>query len=662
LTLTLLRYSLNKNLAIIYWSQQLKTQNALLALVIFFSTSFLSAAENTPRTIVHLLDYLGRDYGGAVENGNIISQGEYNEQVEFVNVIVTAGNAIPEISSNKKINGDIQKLQKLIMAKGQATQVAALTNTIKNEVINITKLEVAPTQWPNLARGRELFAQNCVTCHGITGAGDGPAGVGLDPKPSNFLDNEHMSEISPFQAFNTIRLGVEGTGMAPFAHFTERDIWSLAFYVVSLRHEQSHGTKISTEEIHKTKNEVLSKITLAQAATSSDNQLRVNLSGSEEEKSVSVAQVRLNSGGDDAGSSLNLAKEHLDSALHDYKNGDHTSAKNKALLAYLEGVEPIEPRLKASDPAAIILLEEKMSAVRVAIESKKSLVELQLAVGSAKEQILVAETIISQKASSPTVTFLVASAIILREGFEAVLILIALLGVVRAAGSKKAAHWIHAGWITALLLGVVAWIFSGWVMGISGAQRELLEGGISILAVVILLYMGFWLHSRTEIGRWKEFISGRVNAMLEGGNLFGLAAISFIAVFREVFETVLFLRALWLEGGAGIKTAMFSGVAVSFVLLIILSWSLIKYSARLPIKKIFTYSSSLMAVLAVILVGKGVHAFQETGMISITSSPIKMRFDLFGFYPTIETTVAQICILTLTILLWMYGNRPSTKH
>jgi high-affinity iron transporter len=246
----------------------------------------------------------------------------------------------------------------------------------------------------------------------------------------------------------------------------------------------------------------------------------------------------------------------------------------------------------------------------------------------------------------------------LREGFEAVLILIALLAVIRASHSKKAARWVHFGWIGAVAVGVIAWFSSGYLMAISGAQREMLEGVTSLVAVAALLYIGFWLHSRTEIGRWTAFIHGSVKTALEGGNLWGLAAISFMAVFREAFETVLFLRAIALEGGGDSARAMGAGVALSFATLLALSWLILRYSAKLPIRKIFTLSSILMGVLAVILTGKGLHALQETGTISVTTIG-RFRMELLGIYPTLETLVPQVAIAFFVYGLWQLGKRAA---
>jgi high-affinity iron transporter len=251
--------------------------------------------------------------------------------------------------------------------------------------------------------------------------------------------------------------------------------------------------------------------------------------------------------------------------------------------------------------------------------------------------------------------------ILLREGFEAVLILIALLAVIRASDSKDAARWVHAGWASALGVGVAAWFFSGWLMAISGAQREMLEGVTALLAVAVLLYVGFWLHSRTEITRWTQFIDVQVKSMLSGRNLWGLAAIAFMAVFREAFETVLFMRALTLEGGQTGVNAMLLGATLAIGGLAALSWLLLKYSARLPIRTIFTVSSALMVILAVILTGKGLHALQETGALSVSATPWRWSTDVFGVYASWQPLIGQVAIAAIVGLLWRIGSRP-TSH
>jgi high-affinity iron transporter len=609
----------------------------------FLLSSVCFSTEQSPRALVHILDYLAQDYAGAVTQGKISSKSEFHEQEEFARRAIETNGTLKETAKYPEIQSELIKLQSLIHSLASDAEVALLSQKIKARVIEVTGLEVAPLKLPNTRHGAQLFAQACVVCHGVRGEGSGPAANGLNPAPANFHDSIRMNNLSPFKAFNAIRIGVPGTAMTPFPKLSDKEVWELAFYVMSLRYQ---GTK---NEILKTSE----NISLRDLATLSDGQL--------ESKSKNVAALRLQSDTEEYVNTLDVAREYLQNALTLYSKGDFDSAKNRALMAYLEGVEPIEPKLKSTDPSAMVKLEEQMALVRATIDGRKPEAQVLGSINSARAQLDIADLLINRVPASPSLTFTVAAAILLREGFEAVLIIIALLGVLRASGATKAARWIHGGWILALLLGVIAWVFSGWLIGISGAQRELMEGVTSVIAVLVLLYMGFWLHSKTESGRWRQFIDHRVKAALQTKNLISLAVISFTAVFREAFETVLFLRALWVEGGVASKTAMLSGVLSALALIFILSWALLRYSAHIPIKKLFDFSSTLMGILSVILIGKGIHSIQETGLLSITAMPFNLRIDLMGIYPTLETLGAQLLICAAVTTLWLYGKRPNRQ-
>lgn len=633
--------------------------NFIQSLSIFISivstTTFAADAEHSPRFLVHLLDYLAKDYGGSVQNGKIINQSEYHEQVEFCESAVDTNKLLYETKGYSEISSQLNELRTLIQNKADEKKVAELARSIQIRIIQITNLEVAPLQWPNLKHGKEIFIKNCVTCHGVNGAGDGIAGKAFNPKPANFLD-EHMSDVSPFQAFNTIRLGVPGTGMAPFHTLSDKEVWSVAFYIKSLR----HTADIKSQPKIKHNQDLLKRV-----ATSSDKNLQATLT--EDEKNIGINLVVLRTSSEDDNSndsnSLSIAKTLLFDTKKFYENKDFDAAKTAALRAYLEGIEPVEPRLKATDPTVVSELENKMALVRGAIESRLSNTEFQAKVELALNNIDDAQKLLSESTMSPGLAFSAAMAIILREGFEAVLIIIALLGVIRASRSRKAALWVHAGWISALGIGAFLWVFAGFLIDISGAQREILEGATSIFAVLVLLIVGFWLHSQTEISRWKEFINGRVQKALDGKNLWALASIAFIAVFREAIETILFLKAISIEGTEGARFAVAAGAVTSIALVIAMAWAILRYSKKLPIKKLFEASALMMAALAIILTGKGLHSFQEIGLIEVNNSPFSFHSDLLGIYPTLQTLISQIIIIGIVCVLWKFGKkRPLEFH
>jgi high-affinity iron transporter len=637
-------------------------KNTLLFLVLFSGgfNSFAFAQPGTdpshsPRFLVHLLDYLAKDYSGAISNdGKVISQSEYNEQVEFVENAVRTNSQLIETKGTNEIEADLKRLEGAIKLKTAPNEVVALARSIQQRVIITTHLEIAPGRWPDLDHGEVLFHQNCASCHGESGNGKGIAGKNLSPQPANFLDTDRMRELSPFNAFNTTRLGVPGTAMVGFQTLSDEEIWELAFFISSLRHK-GVAAKVSDEWNPR------DAATLKEVASSSDVSLLSKFGGTEIQKQQALAALRTYREKNSQHNYLDLAKMKLEEAKVDFEKGNFDLAKTKALQAYLEGIEPIEPRIKANDPSLVSDIEEKMAAVRGLIENRGSSENLNAAILIAEAQINTISQVISEKEMSPWVSFFAAVGVLLREGFEAVLIILALLGVIRAANATRAARWVHGGWIAALGLGAVSWIFSTWVMDISGASRELLEGAISLFAVAVLLYVGFWLHRQSEIGRWKSFLEVKVKGLLEGKNLFGLAVISFIAVFREAFETVLFLKAIELETHGAARTALYLGIIGSLTLVIALSWIALSLSRRLPLRSLFTVSSVLMLALATILTGKGLHSLQEIGLIRATATPLHFRWELVGIYPTLETGLAQLVSFGLVLLLWWYGRRPAHR-
>lgn len=613
------------------------------------ATNSAKAADDSSgkssRLLVHLLDYLAKDYAGAVDqNGQVLSESEYNEQVEFSESALSTSRGLPELDAQPQIRNDVEKLKGLIAAKAAPAAVAKLARDLQKQVIEVTHLEVSPSRWPNLVSAKTQFHTQCASCHGDQGRGDGPAGVALEPKPTNFYDAV-MMELTPIGAFNTIRLGVPGTGMPPFPALSDDEVWGLAFFAVSLRYGEPLR---SAEEAN------FSADRLKLAATNSDATLKEQMSETD------LNTLRRHSASESSqNSSLALVSPLLAEAFQAYESGNHDLAKTKALKAYLEGIEPVEPRVRATDPTIVAVIEAKMSAVRAAIEAGQPNEQVAAAIAAANAEVHDLQDLLTHKDLSPSVAFTASSIILLREGFEAVLLILALLGVIRSSGSREAALAVHGGWMAAVGLGIVTWFFSGYLLDMSGASREMMEGLTSLFAVAVLLVVGFWLHSRTEIGRWNHFLKVKVRRSVEGRNLLGLAFIAFIAVFREAFEVVLFLRAIYIEAGSSARMAMLAGVVGTFILLILGTAAVLRFSARLPVRKLFLASAAVMAVLAFILTGKGLHSLQETGLLGVTSTPIPMRSDLFGIYPTWQTLAPQILVLGLIMLLWTYGRRPS---
>jgi high-affinity iron transporter len=616
--------------------------------VAFALTPSAHAAEVSPRSVVHLLDYIASDYAGAVADGRVVSAEEYGEMKEFSAEALRSAMELPELTADPRIGTQLRELVQLVDRRASVADVAREAGAIKAAIIARTHLAIAPTTWPDLAQGQALYKTACAVCHGPTGHGDGRVAATLKPTPANFYDESRMKTLAPFHAFNTIRLGVPGTSMPAFSSLRDDETWALAFYVISLR----HGSAPSADP---------SPVALEVAASESDEHIAGRLAGDDAQRKKALAAVRLFSGTGGVHDTLETAESLLSEAETAYRAGRYSDARRSALTAYLEGIEPVEARLRALSPATVVELERRMAAVRTAIEQRQPATMVARAVEEAKTTVRTSRERLRAPRSSPWFVFSMAGAIVLREAFEAVLIIVAMLSVLRAVGAKRAARWVHAGWIAAIVVGAFAWVVSDSLVRGSGVNRELLEAVTSLLAVVVLLYMGFWLHRRTEIARWKAFIEQQVTSTLSSGKLVGLAVISFFAVFREALETVLFLVALSLDAEGG-QRFIAAGVITSLVCTLLMAWALVRFSARLPLRTMFAVTASLMMALSVVLAGKALHAFQEIGTASVTALPFDFRVDLLGIYPTVETIVAQAAVALFSIILWFRAQpRTSSK-
>lgn len=628
-----------------------------LYIFIFLSSLQVYAKEkdNNIQIVIHLLDYLSKDYPMAVRDGKIFNVTEYAEMQEFSVKIFNLAKTINFPSeSSQSILSDLNDLKALVQDKSPSKKIKDLTEKVKWAIIKVTGYIVAPLNWPDKAKGQSLYLQNCIQCHGPKGGGNGNLAVGLKPTPTNFLDDSLMVDLSPFEAYNTVKLGVEGTAMRSFTELTDKEAWDLSFYVKSLRFQKQKTDSISLKKIF---NQVYGNTSLKDVATLSDNEL-MNKLGTEKQADRKLKALRLfYSSEKQSQSSLTVARDYLHQTLDSYKKGNKDEARQKALAAYLEGIEPVEVRLKANDPKFTSKLEQKMMDVRQVIEQGKNSSEVENKINSALSIIDQAEIMMKDKKLNYWLSFFLAASVMLREGLEAFLIIALILALIRSIpGTKKVLPYIYGGWITAILMGVVGWFFSDWIIDISGQNREIMEGMISLIAVIVIVYVGFWLHNHTHSKKWKTFIDKKIGAQLKGEKMIGLAFFSFMVVFREAFESILFLQAIGLETQSNDQSSIGFGVLAAFALIGLLAFIFLKFSKKIPVKQLFRYSSWLITLLAVILMGKGIHALQEAGWLSVSGFPVSLKIDWLGIYPTTETLAAQLILLGLLLLMYYLSN------
>lgn len=636
----------------------------LMAVLLFSantSKAFTNSNDNDAETVIHLLDYIARDYSEGVKNGLVINEQEYSEMLEFSRQaydLTEQGTFLPEENLQLLIN--LKQLKRIIQEKKSAKEISDLARQIRNTILEITGIATAPQHWPSAKLGKKLYANNCASCHGSKGFGNGELGQDLDPTPTNFHESELMGQVSPFQAYNTIKLGVNGTSMRSFSELTEAQLWDLAFYVKSLRFEE---TETDTTTLRANFNKAISKVTLKEVATLSDEQLLKILAEKSNNSILELKALRLLAPtGQELNNSLAIATEKLNDALKNYTDGNKSLARSNALSAYLEGIEPVEARLMAKDQALTIAIEQQMLNVRQTIEQDKGKEILKAETNKALALIIQADELMKNHRLNYWLTFFLSASIMLREGLEAFLILAVVLALIRTSGVKKALPWLHGGWIAAVILGVTGWFLSDFIIQFGGKNREIMEGLVSLFAVLILLFVGFWLHNHSHAKKWKEFIEDKIGRYLQKDKMFGLAAFSFMVVFREAFEVILFLQAINLGSKPENKSAIGLGVLAAIGCIALMVFLYLKYSKRIPVRQLFQYSSWIIILLAIILMGKGFHSLQESGWISVTGFTWLFRIDWLGIYPTLETILSQITLVIVIFITYLIHSKRMKKR
>jgi high-affinity iron transporter len=181
------------------------------------------------------------------------------------------------------------------------------------------------------------------------------------------------------------------------------------------------------------------------------------------------------------------------------------------------------------------------------------------------------------------------------------------------------------------------------------------EGVTALVAAAILLYVGFWMHEKAYAERWRTFLHSQLGEALSARTMWALAFISFLAVYREAFETVLFYQALWVQA-APAYVPVLGGLISAAVALATLGWLILRGSIRLPLGLFFGASSLLLALLAVVFVGKGIAALQEAGTLPVNAVNIP-SIPALGLYPTIQGVVLQALMVLGIASLFAY-----TRH
>ena len=628
----------------------------LIALALIAASLSAPAVAAAPDAQVawRLLDYLAVDYPGAVQDGKVVSAPEYAEMREFSGSVAERIAALPATAAKPKLATRTATLQALIARKASPADVAREARGLAADLLAAYPVPLGPRQPPDLARGAALFQQDCASCHGATGHADTPMARQLDPPPIAFTDRSRARERSPFALYQVINQGLEGTAMASFAQLPDADKWALAFEASRFAYPEALAAE--GKRLWNSDPALRARIPDLNALSAlSEHQLAGQIG--DDKAGPVIAYLRSNPG-TVAGkvSSLAIARQRLSESLAAYRSGDREEAKRLALAAYLDGFEPVEPMLSARNASLLAEVEKQMGGLRAAIAAGDDADAVAGRVSAIQSLFDQAEAALAPAAQNDASAFVGAFTILFREGLEALLIVVAMLAFLGKADRPELRRPVHYGWTSALAAGALTWFVATSLITVSGASRELTEGFGSLLAAAVLLFVGIWMHGKAQAGQWQRYIRDKLHSAVTGDSRWFLFSLAFIAVYREVFETILFFTAMAAEGSVA---SLVAGGLAGIVVLAAIAVAMLRFSRRLPVGKFFAYSSALVAVLAVVLAGKGVAALQEAGMISIHPLADWPRLSILGVFPTLQGVAIQFLTLVVLIAGFMWNRRSA---
>jgi high-affinity iron transporter len=566
----------------------------------------------------------------------------------------------------------------------------------------------------HFAEGQGVYLSACAGCHGATGDGRGPLASTLPAPLAPLDDPATVSRASDADLARVVADGKPGTAMPGFAgRLSAAQIDAAAAYVRRLSLGGEDGTKTVTADGEATRfaglltllageyqkavpaggavgeQEMLEtgilleqvqrqaprlQSALAQRDPAAADQLAAAVAETSDAiarrapavdvvaatgRAKQLVEAHFPTAGAAAAASapdaLVQAQALLDKALAAYRAGDPRAVYSVSDAYFL--FDPLEQTLSLSNAALVRSIEGRFTELRGVMAQPGREADAAGLVTAMKADLETVRTAAAPRDSGANLAFQSAF-IILREGFEVVLIVGALLAYATRSGSKAMRPpilWGGAAGIVASLC--TAWVFVE-IFEATGAAGEVLEGATMLLAAAVLFFVSYWLISKAEAERWQRYIQGKVKAAVDTGNLFALAGAAFLAVYREGVETVLFYKAL-LDGAGSQAGAVVLGFGVGVAGLVVVYILYQRLGRRLPLRQFFLVTGGLLYYLAVVFAGKGVAALQSAGVVRTTLVPWVPRIDALGVYPTAESLAAQAVLIFCAVYAAFIAMRPS---
>ncbi|WP_298788898.1 FTR1 family protein [uncultured Campylobacter sp.] len=316
----------------------------------------------------------------------------------------------------------------------------------------------------------------------------------------------------------------------------------------------------------------------------------------------------------------------------------------------------------------------KNTQLKLDTEASFNKISALMRAGASKEQIVAAQNKLFDqltqsleltKKSSNWDLFLYAFIIILREGFEALIIVAAVIALLIKSGNSKHLNIVYSALGVAVVLSIATAYGLNYIFGSenAGQTREVMEGAVMLIAVVLLFYVGFWLLSNASSKKWSAYIQGQISSSLSSGDSKMLWWTVFLAVYREGAETVLFYLALLFDAKSPAATSMVAaGFVAGLAALIIVYIVIKKFSLKIAIKPFFIATSVIIFYMSVVFVGKGVMELVEGKVFVPTVIDGLPTITWIGFYPYVQSLVPQAVMIVLLIAgILILKNKQKNK-
>lgn len=342
---------------------------------------------------------------------------------------------------------------------------------------------------------------------------------------------------------------------------------------------------------------------------------------------------------------VNILNEHLDTAIKNIKNDDLAKSK-QALQQFIIAWPNVESEISTRNGALYTKIEQKIPqyAGQLDEDNKDD-------IGSHLETL---NQEIKSTISKTSYTFWDAALILLREGVEALLIIMALLTVTRKSEQTKASKWIVAGSVIGIVLSIaLAFIFKAIFENL-GSTRELTEGLVGIGSVILMIIVGIWLHSKSSLDSWQNFINKNMDKAMSTGSIVTFGLVAFLSVFREGAETIIFYLGIV---GKISTWSLILGIIVASVILALIAIFFNQITKWIRIHRLFFIMSLFIFILAFKILGVSIHTLQILNIVPQHTINHLPFIDLIGFYPTYETLIPQLALVILVVIYYTMSKK-----